>query len=163
MSKSTAVIALSERPTFNSPTCGILVAITESGEPLVQVLGTKEPIKVRTAISFRNESEARQFLGKTVLVCFTDDEPVAGIIVGFVAESMWDEMSLPMFENRHVALESMVDARRIEITAQEELVLQCGKGKIQLKNDGTVIVRGKKITSRSKEAHKIRGSSVNIN
>jgi hypothetical protein len=53
--------------------------------------------------------------------------------------------------------------RVIEIAADEKLTLQCGESSIVLSGDGSVIVRGTRIVSRSKGINRIKGAAVQIN
>jgi hypothetical protein len=53
--------------------------------------------------------------------------------------------------------------RVIEIAAGEKLTLQCGESSIVLSGDGSVIIRGTRIVSRSKGINRIKGAAVQIN
>jgi hypothetical protein len=53
--------------------------------------------------------------------------------------------------------------KKVEIAADEELTLRCGKSSITLTKSGKVIVRGTKIVSRATGEHKIRGALVSLN
>jgi hypothetical protein len=53
--------------------------------------------------------------------------------------------------------------RVIEIAADEKLTLQCGESSIVLSGDGSVIIRGTRIVSRSKGINRIKGAAVQIN
>ena len=57
----------------------------------------------------------------------------------------------------------IVDGKRLELEAKEEIVLRCGEGSIRLTKDGTVAIRGRRLVSRSAEANVIRGATVKIN
>jgi hypothetical protein len=49
------------------------------------------------------------------------------------------------------------------ITAEKELVLECGEASVSLRRDGKISIKGRSILSRSKGVHKIQGGSVRIN
>jgi hypothetical protein len=51
----------------------------------------------------------------------------------------------------------------LEITAERELTLRCGKASITLTREGKIILRGTYISSRSSGANRIKGGSVQIN
>jgi len=53
--------------------------------------------------------------------------------------------------------------RMIEIAADEKLTLQCGESSIVLSGDGTVVIRGTRVVSRSKGINRIKGAAVQIN
>lgn len=56
-----------------------------------------------------------------------------------------------------------VNGKRVHIRADEEVVLECGDGRIRIDKHGKVTVLGRDVTSRARHAHKIKGSSVAIN
>lgn len=53
--------------------------------------------------------------------------------------------------------------RTLRLEGQEEVVIECGKAKIQLRADGTVMVLGERVLSRSKGVNRIKGGAVQIN
>jgi len=57
----------------------------------------------------------------------------------------------------------VADKTTIELTADTKLVLKCGEGSISIGQDGTIIIKGARILSRSKGVNKIKGASVQIN
>ena len=57
----------------------------------------------------------------------------------------------------------IADKTTIELTADTKLVLKCGEGSISIGQDGTIIIKGARILSRSKGVNKIKGASVQIN
>lgn len=56
-----------------------------------------------------------------------------------------------------------VDGETVEIAAERELVLRCGKSSITLRAGGEVVVKGMKIVSRARSTNKIKGGNVLIN
>lgn len=86
------------------------------------------------------------------------------IIVGFIHDTLHpkprsEEVTLSVERPRHAIL----DGKKIALDAKEEIVLQCGKSSITLKNDGKVVVKGTRIISRASATNKIKGASVRIN
>lgn len=57
----------------------------------------------------------------------------------------------------------LVDGQRVTLSAQHEILLQCGKSSILLRRDGKVVIKGSNLISRSSGTNKIKGSSININ
>lgn len=51
----------------------------------------------------------------------------------------------------------------LEITAEREIVLRCGKASITLTREGKIILRGTYISSRSSGVNRIKGGSVQLN
>lgn len=56
-----------------------------------------------------------------------------------------------------------IDGRRMVFTAQQEIVLRCGKSSITLTRAGKIIISGEYVVSRSSGVNRIRGGSVQIN
>ena len=51
----------------------------------------------------------------------------------------------------------------LQLTAEREIVLRCGKASITLTRAGKVLIRGEYIFSRSTGVNKIKGGSVQLN
>lgn len=56
-----------------------------------------------------------------------------------------------------------VDGRRVELSAQDELELRCGRACITLRSDGTIVIKGGELHSRASGRNRITGSTVAIN
>lgn len=56
-----------------------------------------------------------------------------------------------------------INGKRVHIQADDELVLECGDGRIRIDKRGKVTVLGRDVTSRARHSHKIKGASVAIN
>ncbi|MEO0558952.1 MAG: hypothetical protein AAF170_12290 [Bacteroidota bacterium] len=56
-----------------------------------------------------------------------------------------------------------INGKRIHIQADDEIVLECGDGRIRIDRRGKVTVLGRDVTSRARHSHKIKGASVAIN
>jgi uncharacterized protein (DUF2345 family) len=56
-----------------------------------------------------------------------------------------------------------VDGKRVRVTAQDEIVLQCGSASVTLRRNGRVIIRGTYVESRSEGTNRIKGGQVQIN
>ena len=60
-------------------------------------------------------------------------------------------------------VEAKLDGERLVLTADQEIVLQCGKDSITLTRAGKVLLRGAYLSSRSSGVNRIKGGSVQIN
>ncbi len=60
-------------------------------------------------------------------------------------------------------IEADVDGRRVELKAQDELVLRCGEASVTLRRNGRVIVRGTHVETYSTGVNRIKGGQVRIN
>jgi hypothetical protein len=141
--------------------------ITADGVPLIVLSGDTQRREASTLLRFSSASSASAaMLGRTVLAL--DNGAGRPVIIGIVADRLWDaasdapaeaQVQLPADAARTV----QVDKRRLDLEATDEIRLTCGKSSLLLRRDGTVIVKGVRITSRALEANKIRGATVNIN
>ncbi len=61
------------------------------------------------------------------------------------------------------ATHAIADGRRVEITAQEEIVLRCGEASLTLTRAGGIVIRGAYLLSRSSGVNRIQGGTVEIN
>ncbi|WP_437595834.1 DUF6484 domain-containing protein [Sorangium sp. So ce590] len=55
------------------------------------------------------------------------------------------------------------DGERLVLTAEKEIVLQCGKASITLTRAGKILIRGAYLLTRSSGVNRIQGGSVQIN
>jgi hypothetical protein len=56
-----------------------------------------------------------------------------------------------------------VDGKKVTLTGEEEVTLQCGKASITLTRAGKVLITGDYVLSRSRGVNRIKGGSVQIN
>ena len=96
-------------------------------------------------------------IGARVALGFAGGDPRQPILLGFLIEGTSTApasgSTLPTHER---------DGRLL-IEAQGELELRCGEARVLLCADGSIHLRGRRITSHAKGAQRIRGGSVQIN
>ena len=61
------------------------------------------------------------------------------------------------------ALQADLDGARVQLKADKEVVIACGKASITLRANGRVIIRGTQIESYSEGTNRIKGGQVRIN
>jgi hypothetical protein len=66
-------------------------------------------------------------------------------------------------ELRPAALEARLDGRRVELEANDEIVLRCGEASITLRRNGHIAIRGVQVETRAAGLNRIKGGIVNIN
>jgi hypothetical protein len=166
----------SDRRTFWRGTGGVVgeVAtavvedITPDGVPRVIVTGDERVREALSVLRFSCAAAASDaLLGRTVLVAL--DDAVAPVILGVVAQRLWDteedgaereaQTTLPVTD----PISIQADKRRVDLEASDEIRLTCGKSSLVLRRDGTVVVRGVQIVSRASQSNKIRGATVSLN
>lgn len=123
-----------------------------------------DPLPARSTVTV-----APRDVGRQVVLAFEQGDPRRPIVLGVLqldpvqADSNEPYKTtagmLPNSTDRRV----QVDGRTVQIEAERELVLQCGKSSIVLRASGEVVVKGMKIVSRARQTNKIKGGNVLIN
>jgi hypothetical protein len=132
---------------------GALVGFSEDGEPLVR-LPAESGGGVWPARSMATVGADR--LGAEVVLAFDGGDVHKPIILGLLAPSI---PSTP----QAASVEAIVDKERIELVADREITLRCGKASITLTQAGKILIRGAYVLSRSSGVNRIKGGSVQIN
>lgn len=105
-------------------------------------------------------------IGKQVVLCFDQGNPLRPIITGVLQSSQpqVNELAIDVSEElKGKQLQAILDGDQVRLTADKEIVLQCGKSSITLTKAGKIIIRGEYLLSRSTGVNKIKGGSVQIN
>ncbi|MGK3968094.1 DUF6484 domain-containing protein [Sorangium sp. So ce118] len=95
---------------------------------------------------------AQDDAGREVALLFEDGDPRRPIVMGKVVSPVAPGQT-----------EAAADGRRVEINAEEEIVLRCGESSITLTRAGKIVIRGAYVLSRSSGVNRIQGGSVEIN
>jgi hypothetical protein len=136
---------------------GKLIAFADSGSAaVVSRLGSSSGFVHSKARSTVELDES--YLGRLVVLAFEDGDEHRPIIMGVIRHSARRSPDAPPSP---VQLD--VDDNRVTITANEQLVLRCGKASLSMSKEGKVVVYGTYISSRSSGVHRIKGGSVEIN
>jgi hypothetical protein len=104
--------------------------------------------------------------GKQVVLSFDQGNPLRPIITGVLqnTESPIEELALDVSKELGAnQVKAKVDDDQVTLSAEKEIVLQCGKSSITLTKAGKIIIRGEYLLSRSTGVNKIKGGSVQIN
>ncbi|RWN59456.1 DUF6484 domain-containing protein [Mesorhizobium sp.] len=150
---------VNDRPDFshagsnlsNGLVIGTFVGRDRSGDPIVSVPHGIESrlVSARAATTL----EASDF-GSDVVVMFDSGDPDRAIILG------------RLLRPQPVAAKDVavtLDGERLELSAEREIILRCGKASITLTRTGKIILRGTYILSRSSGPNKIKGGSIQLN
>ena len=148
----------SAAPTKSSPprkvdgvVIGRFVGFDESRRPMVQLDGIlRGVLAARTTIPLQVDQAGRE----VAVVCELGD-PARPIVIGLMSE----EFRRPgdsTRRDRHSDLE-------LDLSAERQITLRCGKASITLTRAGKIIVRGTYVLSRSSGVNKIKGASIQLN
>ena len=143
---------------------GTLVAIDADGRPRVDFAGSvaRYPLAARSTSSLTEDD-----LGRDVALMFEAGDPRKPVLLGVIR----DPQPVPDRVDRDEAagdepgprLDAEADGQRLVLTADQEIVLRCGKASITLTRAGKVLIRGAYLLSRSSGVNRIKGGSVQIN
>ena len=137
---------------------GTVCSVDMSGCARVDYPGNSEgPLPARTTLQVRSPGEV---IGAAVLLAFEGGDRTLPVIVGLLRDRIICE---PLPEPAAKGLDVVVDGKHVQLEAQEELQLRCGKGSITLTRDGRIVAKGTDIVSRAARSQKIKGACVNIN
>lgn len=144
-----------------------IVSIDEAG-PRVQLEPHGPDVTGRLAVPVtREQLDAAIANRQQVVVVFERGDRTRPIVMGFI-EAIPVATPTPAPEPSSAPgaapiLEADVDGKRVRVTAQDEIVLQCGPASVTLRRNGRVIIRGTYIETRSDGTNRIKGGQVQIN
>ena len=142
-----------------------IVSVTPEGTPEVRPVAGGPVVPARLAVpATRARIDAAIENRQQAVVVFEGGDPSKPIVIGFIAPV---ETEAPAAEPEpspapHI-IEADVDGKRVRVTAQDEIVLQCGSASITLRRNGRVVVRGTYVETHSDGTNRIKGGQVQIN
>jgi hypothetical protein len=136
-----------------------------SGNPLVAY--RQSGYAQRIAVSAVALSE--RDVGRQVALLFVNGDLQRPMIVGLIhggQDEVLDDCALLPAQSAQesvVARALSVDGKKVVVTGEEEIILQCGESSITLTKAGKIEIRGKYLVSRATGVNRILGASVNVN
>ncbi len=134
---------------------GLLQGFDAQGQALVRDTADLQApaVPARTTVPLQAD-----MIGDTVVVVFEGGDRQRPIVLGVVQRTG----CAPVVTVRN-PVSARVDDERILISAEREIVLQCGEASITLTRAGKVVIKGAHILSHAKGYNRIKGSAVDIN
>jgi len=127
-----------------------LTGFDDGGAPRVAFPGNplRRPVSARSTVALGSAD-----IGKDVAVSFEQGDPARPIVLG----KLWQP------EATQPAVQADMDRERLVLSADKEIVLQCGASSITLTRAGKVLIRGAYVSSRATGLNRIKGGAVQIN
>jgi hypothetical protein len=140
------------KPRIDGVVIGLLLDFNESRMPVVDYPGNplEQPLPARSITQLN-----RDHVGRQIAILFEDGNPSAPIVFGLLQN--------PGTSNPLAPFQAEVDGKTLTLTAEEQIVLRCGRASITLTRAGKVLIRGEYLLSRSSGVNKIKGGSAQIN
>jgi hypothetical protein len=166
----TAVATLPAQPTDAMPEAmsahiAVIVSLAADGTPGVQLHAAGPVVPARLALRVTRERiETAIVLCQQTVVLFENGDRSRPLIVGFIEPiEPQSAGTQPAEPERAPCVEADVDGKRVRVTAQDEIVLQCGSASITLRRNGRVVIRGTYVETHSDGTNRIKGGQVQIN
>jgi hypothetical protein len=145
---------------INGIVIGTLSEPSENGQIMVQYPGIPMG-KPLPAISTENLSQQKS--GQEVALGFVNGDPALPIILGLIQKPGGQDHSAVEETTEGQSVNVKIDGERLTLSAEREIVLQCGKSSITLTRAGKVILKGTYLSTHSTGVNRIKGGSVQIN
>ncbi|MFJ3115778.1 DUF6484 domain-containing protein [Pseudomonas protegens] len=130
---------------------GVLLDLPQASAPWVTYPGCPEQQRIAARSTTLLSPED---IGSQVALMFEDGDPSRPLVIGrLLSQAMAPEPVASV----------QLDDQRLELRAEREIVLRCGKASITLTRAGKVIIQGAYLSSRSSGVNRIKGGSVQIN
>jgi hypothetical protein len=130
---------------------GVLVGFDPAGAPEVDYPGNARGALPARSIVPVSDQDA----GHEIALMFEDGDPTRPVIMGVVQSAVEQP---PVGRVR-----AMVDGETLTITAEKEIVLECGEASLILTREGKIQLRGTYLLSRSSGVNRIQGGSIELN
>lgn len=145
---------------INGVVIGTLSDATEDGQPMVYYPGipSGEPLP---AISTENLTKHES--GQEVALGFVNGDPASPIVLGLIQKTGKPAQTALQETSKDQSLHVKLDGEKLTLSADHEIVLQCGKASITLTKAGKVILKGAYLSTHSTGVNRIKGGSVQIN
>ncbi len=166
----------------NELTIGTLVAVDDSGQPLVRFSESND----QAIVAVSTIHILPKHFGRQVALMFVNNDPQKPIIIGLLKNQLLElidafsegseadlETTEPSSAEQEVEIAGIndvsalkdvqVDGKRVVIEGKDEIVLKCGDSSITLTKAGKILIRGKYILNRSSGVNRILGGSVQVN
>jgi hypothetical protein len=148
-------------PPAGSAHIATIVSLAPDGTPEVRLDEHGPAVFARLAVrTTRARIEKAIAARQQAVVVFEGGDRSKPLIVGFIEALDQPQPDAPAGSP---VIDADVDGRRVRVTAQDEIVLECGSASVTLRRNGRVVIRGTYVETRSDGTNRIKGGQVQIN
>jgi hypothetical protein len=141
-----------------------IVSVTADGTPEVEIGVDGPVVPARLAVPVTRERiDAAIALRQQTVILFEGGDPAKPLIVGFIEALPPLVPITPEKPETRLMVEADADGKRVRVTAQDEIVLECGRASVTLRRNGRVVIRGTYVETWSEGTNRIKGGQVQIN
>jgi len=149
---------------FSEVTTCRIAKILPDGKVFVELSNKANSlVQARVISNFKIDSSIPLEQHDPVLVVFENRDPSLPIIIDYIIDNIEPEYKVLPYNIENSLSSSKTHYKHQIIEAESEVIICCGESSITLRKDGTIIIKGVKISSRAATTNKIRGGSVSIN
>jgi hypothetical protein len=141
----------------DSVVIGVIVGFGNDNVPKVSFPGcpSEQGVRARTTVAFTPSD-----IGRQVALLYESGDMGKPVIIGKIQIPV---RAAPASKHQPESMEAVLDGERLTFSAEQEIVLRCGKASITLTRAGKIIIKGAYLLNRSSGVNKIKGASVQIN
>lgn len=148
--------SIADVPTNRAPgiVLGRLVALAAPNLALVALKGcpTNPPLSARLIAGLTAADEGRE-----VALVFEEGNPARPLVIGCIEDAPG------VTATRNSKQAASIEAEKIFLTGEREIVLRCGESTLTLTRDGKLILRGAYVETQASGVNRIKGGCVKIN
>lgn len=158
--RKTVTDEIPKNETISGIVIGTLSEVAGNGQAMVHYPGipTGNPLPATSTGKLDHHKTGQQ-----VALGFVNGDPALPIILGFIQTPGKQESAVVEEAKEDQVVNVKVDGDRLTLSAEHEIVLQCGKSSITLTRAGKVILKGAYLSTHSTGVNRIKGGSVQIN
>jgi len=158
--RNTETIEVSKDKPITGVVIGTLSEPSKDGQPMVFYPGipTGKPLIATSTTDLGSQKS-----GQEVALGFVNGDPAMPVILGFIQKASQLEQTAVQEAEENRKVNVKIDGERLILSAEHEIVLECGKSSITLTKAGKVILKGAYLSTHATGVNRIKGGSVQIN
>ncbi|MFV1873568.1 MAG: hypothetical protein ACMZ64_09630 [Oleiphilus sp.] len=103
-------------------------------------------------------------------ISFARNNGVVAIVMGVIKRALDDVLDVDRMGKRDESTSNeanekaaIVDGKKLELSATDEVTIRCGKASISLNKNGKILIKGEHMLNRTAGSYKIKSGSIQLN